>query len=534
MYKLNNNKCYDSQYWTEWAANTHIKSSLDAAVAWRELENAGVLLLKKAKSNPNEYDKKPLKLENHQWARLCIAYCFAQTSHSNQWEKAKDAGGTEVPSFNTMFNQAGKTGENRFWLAYISYRLFRDCPTQQYDRNDLREYIQNAWHHGAMLLLQQYKQALNAYDNNIVKAKRILFSELAELANQPRALNQTQSSFSGSLKPQNAAPTNVEMGEKIVAALQSMGKGVKQQKFLGRGVKYDSYLIQFAEYNDWNKLHKEFCSAMGFKQADNIVRVEQYSGLPHAYEIKILRDENDWDKYGKDEFQAALKHYQSSKQNFALPVCLGLDEAGKAVFQDFADAPHAVIAGATGMGKSVVMRAMLRSLFELVSPDEVEIAIVYCKEYDDFAMFSHYPNLWRKQIISEPQAAYEALEYFVAEMDRRYQNKNESRKKIVVVIDELVDLLAVSKDAEEHLIRLAIKARAAGIHLLLATQRPDAETLSGQLRDNLNVRIALRVPKSSSSNIILGESGAEDLVGKGDHLVKWNGGKTQFLHGYNV
>ena len=132
------------------------------------------------------------------------------------------------------------------------------------------------------------------------------------------------------------------------------------------------------------------------------------------------------------------------------------------------------------------------------------------------------------------RAAYEALEYFVAEMDRRYQNKNESRKKIVVVIDELVDLLAVSKDAEEHLIRLAIKARAAGIHLLLATQRPDAETLSGQLRDNLNVRIALRVPKSSSSNIILGESGAEDLVGKGDHLVKWNRGKTQFLHGYNV
>ena len=119
-------------------------------------------------------------------------------------------------------------------------------------------------------------------------------------------------------------------------------------------------------------------------------------------------------------------------------------------------------------------------------------------------------------------------------MDRRYQNPSEPRKKIVVMIDELVDLLAVNKEAENLLIRLAIKARAAGIHLLLATQRPDAETLSGQLRDNLTVKIALRVPKSTSSNIILGESGAEDLVDKGDHLVKWNGEKTQFLHGYNV
>ena len=523
MYALENGKVCDSQFWHTLTENVRIKSSGEAARILRRLQDDGVL--------PT--------MHNYTWAQLCIAFCFAKTKSVKEWQETKISlkDGLEIPSFNTCFNQKDEKGEEKFWLAYISQRVFNESPYHKFSKKYLIDYIQLAWHNGAILLEQRYQKALNAYDGNIVEAKTILFNELAQLASShqtPASSHHHPAPLSGSLKTENTAPKNVEMGEKIVAALQSMGKGVKQQKFLGRGVKYDSYLIQFVEYNDWNKLHKEFCSAMGFKQADNIVRVEQYSGLPHAYEIKILRDENDWDKYGKDEFQAALKHYQSSKQNFALPVCLGLDEAGKAVFQDFADAPHAVIAGATGMGKSVVMRAMLRSLFELVSPDEVEIAIVYCKEYDDFAMFSHYPNLWRKQIISEPQAAYEALEYFVAEMDRRYQNKNESRKKIVVVIDELVDLLAVSKDAEEHLIRLAIKARAAGIHLLLATQRPDAETLSGQLRDNLNVRIALRVPKSSSSNIILGESGAEDLVGKGDHLVKWNGGKTQFLHGYNV
>ena len=528
MYALENGKVCDSQFWHTLTDNVRIKSSGEAARILRRLQDDGVL--------PT--------MHNYTWAQLCIAFCFAKTKGVKEWKvrevgQLKTEGGLEIPSFNTCFNQKDEKGEEKFWLAYISQRLFNEGLNYKFNKQQLIGYIRLAWHNGAILLEQRYQKALDVYDSNIVEAKNILFNELAQLASshQSSAPNHNHSipPISGSLKPQNAAPANVEMGKKIVAALQGIiGKGVKQQKFLGRGVKYDSYLIQFAEYNDWHKLAKPFYSAMGVKQEDKAIRAEEYSGLPHAYEIKILREESDWDKYEEPEFQAALAHYKSSGRQFALPVCLGLDEAGKAVFQDFATAPHAVIAGATGMGKSVVMRAMLRSLFELVSPDEVEIAIVYCKEYDDFAMFSHYPNLWRKQIISEPQAAYEALEYFVAEMDRRYQNKNESRKKIIVVIDELVDLLAVSKDAEEHLIRLAIKARAAGIHLLLATQRPDAETLSGQLRDNLNVRIALRVPKSSSSNIILGESGAEDLVGKGDHLVKWNGGKTQFLHGYNV
>ena len=274
--------------------------------------------------------------------------------------------------------------------------MFNEGLNYKFNKQQLIGYIRLAWHNGAILLEQRYQKALDVYDGNIVEAKNILFNELAQLASshQSSASNHHHPApISGSLKTENAAPKNVEMGEKIVAALQGIiGKGVKQQKFLGRGVKYDSYLIQFAEYNDWHKLAKPFCSAMGVKQEDKAIRAEEYSGLPHAYEIKILRDENDWDKYEEPEFQAALAHYKSSGQQFALPVCLGLDEAGKAVFQDFADAPHAVIAGATGMGKSVVMRAMLRSLFELVSPDEVEIAIVYCKEYDDFAMFCDYPS----------------------------------------------------------------------------------------------------------------------------------------------
>ena len=102
------------------------------------------------------------------------------------------------------------------------------------------------------------------------------------------------------------------------------------------------------------------------------------------------------------------------------------------------------------------------------------------------------------------------------------------------MIDELADLIDVSSDAEGHLVRLAQKARSAGMYLLLATQRPDAKTLSGRLRDNLPTKNCVENRQTPVSEIILGERGAENLTAKGDHLVKWNNEAARFLHGYNV
>jgi S-DNA-T family DNA segregation ATPase FtsK/SpoIIIE len=120
-------------------------------------------------------------------------------------------------------------------------------------------------------------------------------------------------------------------------------------------------------------------------------------------------------------------------------------------------------------------------------------------------------------------------------------NIDEARKKrmempyIVVVIEELADLLIMGKDIEDHIIRLAQKARAAGIHLVIATQRPDAKTFSGLVRSNIPARIALTVQKSTESNIILDESGAEDLLGSGDMLVKARpGGQPDRVHGVRI
>ncbi|XXQ67511.1 FtsK/SpoIIIE domain-containing protein [Neisseriaceae bacterium B1] len=379
-------------------------------------------------------------------------------------------------------------------------------------------------------------------------ARQVFLNELVELA--VKNAGATQNGVSGSLNhspdnPQdlaNAPKSCTTMGKRIVEALQTMGKGVKQIWFMGQGVRYDFYRVQFSNFVKLENLHEQICSELGIANDD--LRCERIEGAANTWHINILRDEVTWQKPSKTEFQDALAQYQSSGKSFRLPVCIGIDERGEPVFQDFATAPHAIIGGATGMGKSVIMRGMLSSLFELVSPKKLEIAIVYCKEYKDFAAFQHYPNLWEQRIISEPQEALDALQFFVDEMDRRYQaseenlkngiNQSERNKTFVLVIDELADLILINREVEPKLVRLAMKARAANIHLLLATQRPDAETISSQLSNNLNVKIALRVDDHHASQIILKEKGAEKLAGKGDHFVKWNGGEKQFLHGYNV
>lgn len=277
------------------------------------------------------------------------------------------------------------------------------------------------------------------------------------------------------------------------------------------------------------------------------MRCARIRGEANTWHINILRPLDTWRQFGKDEFQAALRQYRTSAQKFRLPVCIGFDEKGEPSFQDFAVSPHAIVGGETGSGKSVLVRAMLASMFELAPQNETEIAVAYCKTYADFADFENRPNLWESRIISDAEEAADVLAGFAAEMDERYHLMDGYKAKdiseipqairpkcLVVMIDELADLIDVSSEAEGHLVRLAQKARAAGIHLLLATQRPDAKTLSGRLRDNLPTKIALKTSKRQSSEIILGESGAEDLPAKGDHLVKLANGTVQFLHGYNV
>ncbi|MDO4879434.1 MAG: FtsK/SpoIIIE domain-containing protein [Neisseria sp.] len=530
MYELDDDKICNDKYWVTLTENTHIKSSGEAAKILKRLESDGVLP----------------KMQNHEWARLCIAFCFAKTKNVKDWEQKPGMdGGLEIASFNTCFNQSGKKGEEKFWLAYISQRMFNEAPARKFTKKHLFAYIQLAWHNGAKLLEGRYQKALDYCDGNIVEAKKIFFGELAGLAAQHReGGSDGGAAVTGGLHPADSAAPEQNCAKLKDALDKIVGKGGTIQPEYG-GVRYDCLRVQFDRYVDLEKYHGQICSELGI--GDDEMRCGRIRGPANTWHINILRPQNTWRQYGKDEFQDVLSRYPALGKPFKLPVCIGLDEGGKPVFEDFATAPHTIVGGETGSGKSVLLRAMLASLFALAPQDETEIAIAYCKTYADFADFEGKPNLWQGRIVSEAEEAAEVLAGFAAEMDERYRLMDSCKAKdigeipqaarpkhIVVVIDELADLIDVSGEAEGHLVRLAQKARSAGIYLLLATQRPDAKTLSGRLRDNLPTKIALKTGKWQSSEIILGERGAENLPAKGDHLVKWNGGAARFLHGYNI
>lgn len=218
----------------------------------------------------------------------------------------------------------------------------------------------------------------------------------------------------------------------------------------------------------------------------------------------------------------------------ALPTCFGVDVSGAPRWLDLGESSHGhiLIAGATGSGKSAVLHTVLCSL---LLHRQVELVLIDPKQVE----LAAYSKL--AAVASAGAAVEEALRELVAEMERRYTalahaglqhvGQQQKLKHVVVVVEELAELLMVGPAAQDLLVRLAQKGRAAGIHLVCTTQRPDATILSGLLRANLDTRIALNVAKAADSKIILDEVGAERLTRPGDLLLKVAGGAPERLHG---
>ncbi|WP_031407612.1 DNA translocase FtsK [Geobacillus vulcani] len=226
-----------------------------------------------------------------------------------------------------------------------------------------------------------------------------------------------------------------------------------------------------------------------------------------------------------------------------LTVALGLDISGAPVVTDIRKMPHGLIAGATGSGKSVCMNAMLISMLYKAAPHEVKWLLIDPKMVE-LAPYNGLPHLL-SPVITEAKAAAGALKWAVGEMERRYEQfvhagvrdiekyNDHLRERgssepplpyIVIVIDELADLMmAAPADVEESICRLAQKARACGIHLLIATQRPSVDVLTGLIKANIPTRIAFSVSSQVDSRTILDVNGAERLLGRGDMLFLENG-----------
>jgi|GEM_PF-659826 len=293
----------------------------------------------------------------------------------------------------------------------------------------------------------------------------------------------------------------------------------------------------------------------------NINIIEVVPGTPYVG-IEVPNDKRQMIRLGDIIDSGEFVHSKAK-----LPMCLGVDTVGKPVVADLADAPHLLIAGTTGSGKSAGLNSMLVSLLFARSPAELRLIMVDPKTVE-FSQYQNLPHLLTP-IITDPDSTVASLAWLIKEMERRYKllslmnlskisqlndfikEKNLLGEKvydpmwcqntigippelkpvpyIVLVIDEFADLMAVAsvtrkKDGntpEALIARLTAKARAAGIHLILATQTPRADIVTGAIKANMPSHIAYTVQNSMESRIVLDETGAEKLLGNGDMLVKY-------------
>ncbi|MBO7297419.1 MAG: hypothetical protein J6U60_00035 [Clostridia bacterium] len=232
----------------------------------------------------------------------------------------------------------------------------------------------------------------------------------------------------------------------------------------------------------------------------------------------------------------------------SLMFTMGKDVGNRKVYGDISKMIHMLVAGSSGSGKSVFLGSLIISLIYKYSPEELRLILIDPKK-TEFVLYNDLPHLMINEIITDANKAVQSLNWAIGEMNRRYGlfeqmsragtyvvnldqynqhiEKAERLPKIVIIIDELADLmLAAKKDVEDRIQNLTQKARAAGIHLVVATQRPSTDVITGVIKSNLNTRIAFAVATDVDSRVILDQSGAQKLLGKGDFLYTMQGINT--------
>ena len=307
------------------------------------------------------------------------------------------------------------------------------------------------------------------------------------------------------------------------------------------GPRLTRFILELHQLDDFDRLRKGLSKiAFALGLGEDLV---DFSRLPmeRRVSLDIPRPTSSWSIMTWTQLVSSLA--STAEEKMALPICIGTDVLGDAIVRDLTEAPHLFVAGTTGSGKSMCIHGILLSLIHRRS-SRPELVLIDPKSVE-FGGYAGLKVLRGGEPITDMDDANKILVDLVDEMEERQRklsalearNISEANdrgarlKRIVVVVDELADLFTTHPAAETLIIRLAQKARAVGIHLVLATQRPEAATFSGLLRSNIPSRIALTVQKSAESRIILDEAGAENLLMRGDMLVKFAGRSRIRAHG---
>ena len=326
---------------------------------------------------------------------------------------------------------------------------------------------------------------------------------------------------------------NKQMLERVLKDFDINGKVVEIH--IGPAVtEYEITVSNGTKVSRIVSLNKEIALAMAAKD----VRIQ--APIPGKSTIGIEIPNKEISSVG---FREVLEETADQKSENKILVALGKDIMGKAILTDIAKMPHLLVAGSTGSGKSVCINTIICSILMRYKPNEVKLVLVDPKKVE-LSNYNDTPHLY-SPVITDPNKANAALQKIVKEMERRYDifsekevkniagynewiekenkkhldNKAPKMPYIVVIIDELADLMLVaSKEVQDSIMRITQMARAAGIHLIVATQRPSTDIITGVIKNNIPSRIAFAVSSSIDSRTILDASGAEKLLGKGDML----------------
>ncbi len=437
-----------------------------------------------------------------------------------------DAKGLEIPA-SSLFSQE----DIGVWVGLISTHAHRHGLEAINSMDAFRNAVKRHWHRGATLLMQDWQGANGDFD----KFLETLIVRRAELPDDAPKTSNDQTEISTAAKPNDiSAP--------LVKALAEIGVTAEVRGFI-HGPRVTRYKIYLADVNQKPKLEKgmdRLSLALNLQKAKPTLGPGDEA---RTISLDVPRPESTWQSVSFSRLRewAASTPVDEDK----LVVFPGIDVLGNPYSFDLAAAPHLLVGGTTGSGKSVCLHSLILSLILRLPSSQLQLALIDPKQVE-FAVYEGSDYLYRGDVAVDISTARERILELVAEMEARYQqfmtagvtNIVEARRRgmalpyIAVFIEELADLLLQDKDIEDYIVRLAQKARAAGIHLILATQRPDAKTFSGLIRSNIPARIALTVQRGTESTIILDETGAENLLGKGDMLVKARpGGEADRVHG---
>ena len=333
---------------------------------------------------------------------------------------------------------------------------------------------------------------------------------------------------------QSLIEKNIEILEKVLKDFNIIGKVVEVH--IGPTVtQYELELHSGTKVSKLLSIHREIALAIATKD----VRIQAPIPGKNTVGIEIANKET-----AAVSFREVLEKVPKSLDSSKLLCPLGKNIMGNVIWCEINKTPHLLVAGSTGSGKSVCINGIICSILMRAKPDEVKLVMVDPKKVE-LSGYNGVPHLMRP-VVTDPKEASVALSKIVAEMERRYDTFSETKTKniatyndyvekknktlppdeqikkmpfIVVIIDELADLMLVaSKDVEASIMRITQMARAAGIHLIIATQRPSTDVITGVVKANIPSRISFAVSSSIDSRTIIDMTGAEKLLGKGDML----------------